>query len=79
MYGFKALIFALVPRWMAQGVELTALKRGLFMAAILWTTFWWMLIPAIVGFFLLIAIATSIVCHFRKKPATAASATAVGQ
>lgn len=79
MYGFTAVMFKLVERWATQGIEFTAFKRVLFGVAVLWTTFWWLAIPVIVGFFLVIAVLTSIVRHFTKSRNASASAASAGQ
>lgn len=70
VFGFQPLMSWIVERSMAQQQMPSDLVKALFMASILCRELWWMIVPGIVGFFLLIAIITSIIRRVRKKPAT---------
>lgn len=67
IFGFQPLMMWIVERTIAQGQQLSNLQNTLFMSSLICRQLWWMLVPAIVVFFLLIAAITSVVRHFRKK------------
>jgi hypothetical protein len=78
LFGFQPLMSKLVERSMAQGVFPGKIENSLFMASLLCRELWWLLVPAILGFFLLIAIVTAVVRHYRKKPGTTTATASTG-
>ncbi len=79
VFGFQPLMTWIVDRSMAQGQMPSDFVKAAFMASILCRQFWWMLVPAIVAFFMLIATITTVIRHFRKKGKTEASASTTAQ
>lgn len=78
-FGLKAFVFAEAPKWVAQSIELSAFHRYLIGAAVFWAVFWWVAALLIVGFFMAIAVVTSIVRYFRNKNKAAANVAIAGQ
>ncbi len=79
VFGFQPLMTWMVERTMSQGQQLSSLQNSLFMASLIVRELWWMLVPAIIVFFLLIATITAVIRHFRKKGKSQTSASATAQ
>lgn len=79
VFGLQPLMTWIVERSMAQGQMPSDFVKAVFMASILYREFWWIIVPAIVVFFLLIATITAVIRHFRKKGKSKASASATAQ
>ncbi len=79
VFGFAPVMTKIVERSIAQGQQLTKLENSLFIASLLCREFWWLLVPAILVFFLLIATITAVIRHFRKKTVKEAGASTAAQ
>ncbi len=69
VFGFAPVMTKIVERSMAQHQPLSNLQTSLLMASYICQQMWWLLVPCIVGFFLLISTLTAVIRHYRKKAA----------
>jgi hypothetical protein len=54
MWGLQFIMFAKAAQWATQGYDIPFYQRVLYLLAVFWSRFWWLILPAIcaLAFFL---------------------------